>query len=329
MKKTIGLFFGGLSNEAEVSVNSAENVVRNFDYEKYGLALIYWHSNGIFYLLDKIEGAKNPDKKNQIAVERFPEKFDVALLMTHGKFGEDGVLQGLLECQKIKYCGCHVLSSALCMDKAVFKTFLAGQKINQVKFRVINYGTAGQNGIDRIISEIKNDFQLPVFVKPSNSGSSVGIIRIESFENINAAIDEARKYDAKIVIEEGLTGHQEIEIAVLGNKELFISMPGELIPSKEFYDYEEKYKLGKTKIVAPARITPEQTQEIKELAAKIYRFCDCNGFARIDFFVKDRIYVNEVNTLPGFTDISMFPFLMQKSGIPYRDLINKIIELAY
>ncbi len=325
--KTIGLFFGGLSNEHEVSISSAKNIVSNFPKQKYKLVLIFWDKKGAFYLvkdINKLSGQKKIDLSD------FKNIFDVALLMTHGKYGEDGVLQSLLESQKIKYCGCHALSSALCMDKGLFKQYLLGQKINQVKFSALDYNLESSKEINHKISKVKTSFKLPVYIKPANSGSSVGITKVEKWSQINKAIEEALKHDSKIIIEEGLVNPKEVEVAVLGNNELKISHPGELRLTKDFYNYDDKYKLGETEVIIPALISKTQSQEIISQAEKIYKLCDCSGFARIDFFIaKNKIYLNEINTLPGFTDISMYPMLMMNRGLSYQDLICKIIELAY
>jgi D-alanine-D-alanine ligase len=325
--KTIGLIFGGPSNEHEVSIVSAGNIVKNFDYSKYKLALIFWDKQGVFYRLKSISDRKN---KTRIVLEDFKKIFDIALLMTHGKYGEDGVLQGLLESQKIKYCGCRVLSSALCMDKAVFKKFLAGQKINQVKFEILDYSLETKEIIEQKIKRIRNTFKLPLYIKPANSGSSVGITKVTGPNKFKLAVAEALKHDNKIVVEEGLTNPREIEVAVLGNQELLIPAPGELALAKDFYSYDDKYKLGEAKPVIPAKLTAAQKTEIIRLAAKTYRLCGCSRFARIDFFIShNKIYLNEINTLPGFTDISMYPMLMVSGGLSYKNLINKIIALAY
>ncbi len=321
----VALIFGGLSNEHEVSVVSARNIIQNFDYKKYKLVLIYWHKTGDFFKLNNIESIKRFKSRKKIKIEDFNKHFDIALLMTHGKYGEDGVLQAILESQKLKYSGCKVLSSALCMDKAVFKTFMAGQKIRQVKFRII---------YNKIISpsELKNirrDFKLPLFVKPANSGSSVGISKIKDFKQLSSAIKEAFKHDSKAIIEQGIEKPREIEVAILGNNNLIISAPGEVIPYNDFYDYDDKYKLNKTKMIIPAKLPQKIINEIKEMAEKVYKLCDCKGFSRLDFLLKNSsVYLSEINTLPGFTKNSMYPLLMVDMGISYKKLINKLIELA-
>ncbi|HLA29209.1 MAG TPA: D-alanine--D-alanine ligase family protein [Syntrophales bacterium] len=328
-KKTVGLFFGGLSNEADISIISAKNIIKYFDYKKYNLVLVYWHKNNQFYILKNTEEIKDISEKNKINVGDFSKLFDVALPITHGKYGEDGALQGLLEIQKMPYCGCRVLSSSLCMDKAVFKTFLAGHKINQVNFDFIDLRNKKQSDVEKWIAKIKNNFELPVYIKPSNSGSSVGINKVTDFKNLKKAVKDAARHDDKILAEQGLINPREIEVAVLGNEELTISDPGELVLDGAFYDFDEKYENNRTQVAIPAKLDSKTKQEIKNLAEKAYHLCDCKGFARVDFFINNnKVYLNEINTLPGFTDISMFPMLMKSAGIYYKKLINIIIKLA-
>lgn len=328
--KTIALFFGGLSNEAEVSIMSAKNVVKHFDYKRYKLKLVYWSKkDGDFYLLKDIKKlVLSP--KNRLPLEKWESSFDVALLMTHGRYGEDGVLQALLESRKIKYCGCRVLGSAVCMDKAVFKDLLAAEKINQVRYLVLDFNSLGNKEIEKRKKKIRKDLRLPLYIKPANSGSSVGITKITKYSGLERALGEALKHDRKIVVEEGLVNPKEIEVAILGNQELIVSRPGELRLAKDFYNYDDKYKLGEAQAIVPAKIKAGQRKKIRDLAAKAYRLTNCQGFARVDFFIaKNKIYLNEINTLPGFTDISMYPMLMMDQGLSYRELLNKIIALAY
>jgi len=326
--KTIGLFFGGPSNEHEVSISSAKNIVANFPGKKYKLLLVFWDKQGKFYIVKDINDLRK--NRQAIVLEKLKEKIDIALLMTHGKNGEDGVLQSLLESQKIKYCGCRPLSSALCMDKGLFKQFLAGQSIKQVKFAVLDYSLNTNQELSAIKNSIQKTFKLPIYVKPANSGSSVGITKIVKFSQLSSAITEALKHDNKIIVEEGLLNPKEVEVAVLGNKELKISNPGELQLAKDFYSYDDKYKLGQATVQIPAKLPLKQKNEIVKLAERVYKLCLCSGFARIDFFVSDnQVYLNEINTLPGFTNISMYPMLMMNTGMTYQDLIIAIIELGY
>ncbi|HTW96817.1 MAG TPA: D-alanine--D-alanine ligase family protein [Candidatus Methylomirabilis sp.] len=325
--KRVALFFGGLGNEAEVSITSAVNIFKNFDHRRYKLICVYWHKDGFFY---NVKSPKNlrVSAKNKLLIEDFRRHFDVALLMTHGRFGEDGIIQGILEAQKIKYCGCRVLASALCMDKAVCKELFAGAKIRQTKFLSFDSAINEKKDLAKFISAVKKKLHCPVYVKPSNSGSSVGITKVDKFGRLKKAINLAFAHDQKILIEEGLVGPREIEVAVLGNKKLIISRPGEIKLAKDFYDYDDKYKLGQAQAIIPASLPRVQIAQIRALAEKAYRLCGCSGFARIDFFLyRGKIYLNEINTLPGFTDISMFPLLMMDQGMSYRQLINKIIGL--
>lgn len=319
--KRIGLFFGGMSNEASVSIASAKNIVKNLDAKKYKLVLIYRHIDGKFYHIQNIGQVSQPQHKRRMNIEDFQKTFDIALLMTHGKYGEDWVLQWILESQKIRYCWCRVASSSLCMDKAVFKTFLQGKDIQQVKFVILDN--------KKKLADIAKQFSLPVYVKPANSGSSVGITKVDKRSGLFKAIKEASHHDDKILIEQWLVSPREIEVAVLGNDELMISQPWELIKTEDFYSFDEKYRLNKTQVDIPAKLTIAQKNQIRKTAEKIYRICDCRWFARVDFFLsKWKIYINEINTLPGFTDISMFPMLMKNMWLSYKQLINEIIELT-
>jgi D-alanine-D-alanine ligase len=324
--KTVALFFGGLGNEAKVSVISAVNVFKNFDRRRYKLICVFWSKDGFFY---EVKDPRHLAARKKILIEDFRRRFDIALPMTHGRFGEDGILQSIFEAQKIKYCGCRVLASALCMDKAVFKKLLAGAGIKQTKFLSFDAELSPAKDLVAFAALVKKSLRFPLYVKPSNSGSSVGISRVDKPSVLPAAVKEALKHDSKIVIEEGLVGPREIEVAVLGNKELIISRPGEIKLVKDFYDYDDKYKLGQAKPEIPARLTVAQTKQIRVLATKAYRLGGCSGFARVDLFLhRGQIFLNEINTLPGFTDISMFPMLMMNQGMSYQGLISNIIDLV-
>lgn len=327
--KTIWLFFWWMSNEAEVSINSAKNIAKYFDKKKYALVLIYWDKDGSFYKVHNIADYKKFSKKNHIHPSDFSKIFDIAFPVTHGKFGEDGHLQSIFAVNRIPYCWCRVLSSALCMDKALFKLFLAWHQIPQVHFIHLDFHLMSAADIQEKITFVKTHMKLPLYIKPANSWSSVGIEKVTSYADIENAVNKAKKHDNKIVIEEWLVHPREIEVAVLWNEKLLVSDPGELLLAKDFYDYEDKYKKNEATVRIPAKLSAEEKCQILSLAKKVYHLCDCSGFARIDFFLHGKIiYVNEVNTLPGFTDISMFPMLMQHMGLSYPALINKIIALA-
>lgn len=325
--KKVGLLFGGIGNEAEVSIISAKNVAANFDVKKYELVLIYWHKDGHFYHVSDFSLKLKPSQL--IREERLADLIDIALPMTHGRYGEDGILQSMFEKNKIKYCGCRVLSSALCMDKAVCKLFLSGHNVPQTKFQSINLRDFSKAELEGIFKLVKKELKFPLFVKPSNSGSSVGVIKVADYSQLAKAIKEANRHDHKIVIEEGLISPREIEVAVLGNGKLTVSRPGELILSKDFYDFDDKYKNNQTGMEIPAKLPAKVEREIINLAKKVYKLCDCRGLARIDFFYKaGKVYLNEVNTLPGFTQFSMYPMLMMKTGLSYKQLLNEIIKFA-
>lgn len=324
----IVLIFGGMGNESSVSIVSAKNIVKHFDYKKHKLSLVFWDKGGFFYLVKKIEDCLIKSKRQLVDTSSF-KKYDVAFLVTHGKYGEDGMLQGLLESQKVRYTGCRVLSSALCMDKAVLKEFMIGHQIPQVNFRVIDVKIHSKPQVKKIILESVKKIGFPMFIKPANSGSSVGITKVTKQSQISKAIKTALIHDSKVILEQGLNSPREIEVGVLGNSSLIISEAGELKLAKEFYEFEDKYQKGEAKPIIPALLTYTQASKIRELADRIYRLCDCRGFARIDFFIdRGNIYFNEINTLPGFTDVSMYPMLMSHAGINYQKLINTIIELA-
>ena len=319
-----------MSNEHQVSISSSENIIKYIDRSKYNLELIYRHLDWSFYRLNNIQAISNLNLQDKISIEDFKNYFDKALLMTHGKYWEDWILQSILELQKIPYCGCRVLSSALCMDKWVFKSFLQWQNINQTKFISIDINFLDSQELDIIIENVNQNFELPIYIKPCNSWSSVGITKVNEFEKISEAISQASIHDSKILIEQWLESPQEIEVAVLWNDKLLISQPWELVLTKDFYDYDDKYKLNEAKVNIPAKLTEIQVQEIQNTASKVYKLCDCRGFARVDFFVSQwKIYLNEINTLPWFTDISMFPMLMNHMWINFQELISRIIQLGY
>jgi D-alanine-D-alanine ligase len=328
--KTIALFFGGLSNEATVSIMSAKNVAKAFDRRRYQLILVFWNKKDQNFYLVKDINKLSCTPKNRLNIEDFYKKFDIALLMTHGRYGEDGVLQAIFESRKIKYCGCRVLGSAVCMDKILFKSLMKAEHIRQVEYGFLDFKAHTSTEIQAEKARIKKTFSFPVYVKPANSGSSVGITRVDKPAGLDKAIKEALRHDSRILIEKGLINPTEIEVAVMGNDKLIVSRPGQLRLAKDFYDFDDKYKRGEAQVVIPAKISAPIIKEIKNLAPKIYRAAGCQGFARVDFFVsKGKIYINEINTLPGFTDISMFPMLMMDQGMTYTELINRIVGLAY
>ena len=289
-----------------------------------------------------VEGQIKIDKKEQIEnVFKYLKNMDVIFPVLHGLYGEDGTIQGLCEMLKVPYVGCGVLASSVGMDKVYTKIIFDKAEINQTKYVYIRkyndkyiYVDDKFNekisDFDEIIKLITKKIKFSMFVKPSNSGSSLGINKANSVEELKVAIKEGELYDKKILIEEGIEG-REIECAVLGNENVQSSCVGEIKPSDEFYSYDAKYKNKDSKLFIPADISEQKSEEIRKLAVKAFKAIDGKGLARVDFFIEngtEKVYINEINTLPGFTDISMYPKLFEQVGIKYSDLLDKVIELA-
>lgn len=349
-KIKIGIIFGGMSTEHDVSVVSATSIIKNLNNEKYEILPIYISKEGKWYQyakkIEEIEILQVGEKISNIEpienVFEYLQKLDIAFPVLHGLYGEDGTIQGLLELLKIKYVGCRVLGSSICMDKVYTKIIFDKAKINQAKYIYIK----AQNGnyiyvdsefneqklsLEEISKKVKEKLGYPVFVKPSNSGSSVGIKKANNEEELKQALLYAEKFDTKILIEEEIIG-KEVECAVLGNENVEATCVGEILPAEEFYTFDAKYKNAESKVVIPAQIPTEKQEEIKKLALKAFKAVDGKGLSRVDFFIKkdtNEVYINEINTLPGFTQISMYPKLWENSGIKYTELLDKLIELAY
>lgn len=346
MKKKLGIIFGGMSTENEVSVQSAKSIMRELNKEKYEIFPIYISKEGIWYkyleteeIIEFGQEIKNKEKIENIIEEL--KKLDVIFPVLHGLYGEDGTIQGLFELLGIKYVGCKVLASSIGMDKAYTKIIFDRANINQAKYEYIKVD--GDNYIyidkefneekltmDSLIKRITTNLKFPVFVKPSNSGSSVGINKAENEDELEEYIKYAAKFDNKVLIEEGIIG-KEVECAVLGNEDIISSNVGEIKAADEFYSFDAKYKNQESKTLIPANISEEISREIRKLAVKAFKAIDGKGLSRVDFFVEDKtnkIYINEINTLPGFTNISMYPKLFESIGIKYNELLDKLIELA-
>jgi len=306
MKKKVGILFGGKSAEHEISIQSANNVFNAIDRTLFDPVLIKIDKSGKWQMNDIFQ-------------------FDVIFPILHGPFGEDGTIQGYLKLADIPFVGTGVLGSAVGMDKDVMKRLLRDAQIPIGKFVTLK-------SHEKIpaIAEIEAALGLPVFIKPANMGSSVGISKVCNEEEFTSALKEAFLYDTKIIIEEYIPG-REIECAVLGNEEPIASVPGEIIPSHDFYSYDAKYIDDKgASLKIPAQLEKETAQRVKELAIKVYQVLCCEGLSRVDFFLKDNgaLVVNEINTMPGFTKISMYPKMWEASGIDYTELITRLIELA-
>ena len=306
MKKVVGILYGGKSAEHEISLMSAENVFEAIDKDKFEPVMIKIDKNGRWETKDF-------------------SKFDIIFPILHGPFGEDGTVQGLLKLADIPFVGPGVLGSAAGMDKDVMKRLLRDAQIPIGKFITVkNHETIPS------FEEAKNALGNPVFIKPANMGSSVGISKVNNEDEYIAAVKEAFKYDTKIVIEEFILG-RELECAVLGNEEPIASLPGELITTDDFYSYNAKYSdKSETILQIPAKLDDAVTKRIQDMAIKVFQALCCEGLSRVDFFLKDsgELIVNEINTIPGFTKISMYPKMFEASGIPYTNLITRLIELA-
>ncbi len=350
----VGVLFGGRSAEHEVSLVSASSVLRGLNPEKYEVIPIgigkdgRWvlprqlpsgsptHSDLRRALADGQAVALPPEPGSASLVPRqasssasSPLAVDVIFPVLHGTFGEDGTVQGLLELADLPYVGAGVLGSALGMDKEVQKRLFLQAKLPVAAYVPVlrREWEADRKGVLR---QAQRRLRFPIFVKPSNLGSSVGISKVKRAAELAAAIEHAFEFDRKILVEKGIIG-REIEVSVLGNDQPRASVPGEVIPAREFYDYTAKYLEDTTRFLVPARLTRAQVRRFQELAVAAFRALDCAGMARVDFLLEGRtrrIYVNEVNTIPGFTAISMYPKLWEASGLPYAKLLDSLIELA-
>jgi D-alanine-D-alanine ligase len=360
-KLRVGILFGGRSGEHEVSLLSAASILKAIDPKKYEVVPIGITKEGRWVTaagaqallagstapaLGKATAARGKALATTTAGSGIQPtalgeslKVDVIFPVLHGTFGEDGTIQGLFELANIAYVGSGVLGSAAAMDKDIMKRLFAAAGLPTPIYLSL-LRSEWKSGPKKIVKLAESALKYPMFVKPANMGSSVGISKAHGREELAPAIDLAANYDRKIVIEQGVGGARgkarELEVAVLGNESPEASVVGEIVPGKEFYDYEAKYLSDASVPIIPAKITKEQSTRIREMAIAAFRACDCTGLARVDFLMEPeskkgkppRIYVNEVNTLPGFTKISMYPKLWEASGLPYSQLIDRLIELA-
>ena len=345
-KKKLGVVFGGMSTENEVSVVSAESILNNLDRERYEVFPIYIDKKGNWFKYiengQKREfGAKVENKEKIDNLFEYLKGLDVVFPVLHGLYGEDGTIQGLFELLKIPYVGCKVLASSVGMDKVYTKIIFDKAGLIQTPYEYVrkykdNYIYIDKNFNENILSlnevaeKISKSLKFPMFVKPSNSGSSVGVKKVESLEELKEAIEYAATFDKKVLVEQGVNG-REIECAVLGNEDVIASCVGEIKAADEFYSYDAKYKNEESKTKIPANISEELSNEIRNEAIKAFKSIDGKGLSRVDFFIEDgtnKIYINEINTMPGFTSISMYPKMFEASGLPYKELLTKLIELA-
>lgn len=327
--KKVAVIYGGMSTEHDVSMVSGKNIADSIDKSKYRVYPVIITKEGNW--LDE----KNKEIRNII---QYLKDMDVVFPVLHGLYGEDGTVQGMLEMNQIPYVGCKVLASSICMDKVYTKIVLEKAGINQAKYIYLkNENTYVDENFDEIklendeiIKLVEEKLKFPVFVKPSNSGSSVGVSKASNGEELIKAIENASAYDKKILIEEAIVG-KEVECAVLGNSKPEASTVGQILSAEEFYSYDSKYKNTESKTIIPADISEEKINEIRKLAVKAFKAVDGSGLARVDFFVEngtDKVYINEINTMPGFTSISMYPKLWEEAGISASELTDKLIQLA-
>jgi D-alanine-D-alanine ligase len=350
-KIKVGLIYGGRSGEHEISVLSANSVLTAINLEKYEVfpigvtkdgrwlpgqtpaALVKSEELQVRWLpeTDSIEPGRSITLENNRGqlLSSLRESLDIIFPIMHGPFGEDGTIQGLLELAGIPYVGGGVLASSVGMDKSIMKAIFKQNGLPVGDYRTY-LRHEWEKGPERIIKEIETDLGYPCFIKPANLGSSVGISKAHHCEELKSALNLAAGFDRKLVVEKMITG-REIECAVLGNDEPIASVPGEIVPGAEFYDYEAKYIQNNSRLIIPADLGSEMTQRVRDMAIKAFKAVDCAGLGRVDFFVEpetSQIYVNEINTIPGFTRISMYPKLWEASGVSYPDLIDRLLQLA-
>jgi D-alanine-D-alanine ligase len=303
----VAVLYGGRSSEHEISLRSAESIIAGLDRAKYEVQRIFITPEGRWE-----PRALSPEPGSNPGI-------DVVFPVLHGTFGEDGTVQGLLELADLPYVGAGVLASAVAMDKEVTKRLLVERGLPVAEYVTVTRGST-------------NSFSLPfpLFVKPANLGSSVGISKVKTCAELPAALELAGQYDRKILVERSIAG-REFECSVLGSEQPLAAVPCEVIPSREFYDYEDKYMLDAAKLIVPAPLTPEQTAEMQRMAVAAYQAVECEGMARVDFLLETasgKFYINEINTIPGFTSSSMYPKMWEAAGVPFAELLDRLIELA-
>jgi len=312
MKTRVAVIYGGRSGEHEISLRSAKSIIEALDPEKYKV---------LHYVISK-EGKWSP---RPIAPEpNGNPEIDVVFPALHGTFGEDGTVQGLLELADLPYVGAGVLASSVSMDKEVMKRLAVERGLP-----VVDYVVLSGSEIDSL-EGICSKLEFPVFVKPANLGSSVGVSKARNCVELKSAVELAASFDRKVIVERGILG-REFECAVLGNENPIASAPCEILPSRDFYDYEDKYLLDQAETVIPADLSAEQTAVLQKLAVECYKAVECEGMARVDFLLEsatNRLFINEINTIPGFTSISMYPKMWEYSGLPMPRLVDRLIELA-
>lgn len=349
-KIRVGVLFGGRSAEHEISLLSAQNIIAAMDKSKYEIVLVGIDKNGEWHLRDadqvllhaddpKLISLRNVNKSVAVipredgrqlvslSSENFdPQTLDVIFPVLHGTYGEDGTVQGLLKLADIPFVGSGVLGSAVGMDKDVMKRLLRDAQIPIAKFLTLHIRDKQKICFEEVVEEVG----LPFFVKPANAGSSVGVSKVKEEASFEKAINEAFLYDRKILIEEFISG-RELECSVIGNEDPIASLPGEVITQEEFYSYEAKYIDNRTFFQIPAELSDKEIRDVQAISIKSYKVLCCEGMARVDLFLnaEGKTIVNEINTIPGFTNTSMYPKLWEKSGMPYTEMVDLLIALAF
>ena len=358
-KLRVGVLFGGRSGEHEVSLISARGIMQAIDTDKYEVVPIGITKEGRWILggdplrllseaadLERIlqrgdaavagDGSAEathtlqvPMAPRELVADAWLQRLDVVFPVLHGTYGEDGTIQGFLELTDLPYVGAGVTASALGMDKVASKAVFSAHGLPILPYRMVLRKT-WEAYPEQVLAECEAAFDYPMFTKPANLGSSVGVSKVHHRSQLIDGLNEAARYDRKLIVEQGIEA-REIEVSVLGNDDPMVSVPGEIVPSREFYSYAAKYLDGASQLLIPAPLTAEQTQLVRQLASQAYTALDCAGMARVDFLMDrctEQIWLNELNTIPGFTPISMYPKLWEASGISYAELIDRLIQLA-
>lgn len=316
-KLRVGVIYGGRSGEHEVSLLSAQSVMQALDGNKYTIVPIKIDQDGRWHdTIIQADPQGNPG-------------LDVVFPVLHGPYGEDGTIQGLLELANLPYVGAGVTASAVAMDKAFMRTLFDQAGLPLLPWQTILHHEWKENS-QQLQDDLEAAWGYPMFVKPANLGSSVGISKVKSPADLGPALELAFTFDRKVVVEQGLIGAREIECSVLGHNKPQASIPGEIVPAHEFYDYGAKYHNEKSRLIIPASLDARQAQLIEDYAIRAFQAVDCSGMGRVDFFINGEgtIFVNEINTIPGFTQISMYPKLWEHSGLPYPALLDRLIAIA-
>ncbi len=349
IKQKIAVIFGGMSTEHDVSMVSGTSILKNLNKEKYEIFPIYIDKQGKWFrytkALEKIEiltvGDTITELEEIVNPMEYLKNIDIVFPVLHGLYGEDGTVQGMLELLNKKYVGCKVLASSVCMDKVYAKVIFDKAGIKQAKYVYVRqYGDkyiyVDENfneevcSLEKVCDIVEKKLGFPVFIKPSNSGSSVGINKSHNREELMEHITYAAKFDCKILIEENING-REVECAVLGNEEVKASYVGEILPAEDFYTFDAKYNNAESRVVMPADLPEAVSDEIRKTAIKAFKAVDGKGLSRVDFFIDKKtgdILINEINTLPGFTQISMYPKLWEQMGVSYTELLDRLIDLS-